>query len=112
VNRQGLASPADLTRYELARLDSLNDVRNRLLDEGKYLAQEGRHIRVYLPSENEGAIRRYESDGSAKLDRARRLAASTPSAPSSNVAQTASRVFMKTTVPGVNRKQKPARPAA
>ena len=62
----------------LAELAAVDYVRNILLGEGKYLAQQNGDYRILLPSENARQVHQYMSHADKKLKRALKLSRNTP----------------------------------
>lgn len=78
----------DLSLREVAAIDQ---VRDRLLDQGKTIKLDGTAYRIPLPSENAKVIADYHASARRKLKRAERLARSSPSANARDDNQFASR---------------------
>lgn len=69
---------AQIKADSVVELSVSGRVRERLLDEGRYLGKVGDYYRVYLPSENANKAAGYLASSAKKAARASRLLASTP----------------------------------
>ena len=72
------ASKASIQKYELEELTVTGFIRDKLLNEGKYLKGERDAYRVLLPSENAGQVMSYMNSADNKLKRALKLNKNTP----------------------------------
>ena len=62
----------------LVELSAIDDVRELLLNEGKYIAGTADGYRILTPGENSGQIDRYLSNAQNKIRRARKLERTAP----------------------------------
>ena len=67
------AQRVDIDRQALQELSCIDYVRNKLLNEGKYIKQERDSYRVLLPSENTGQVLSYMTSADNKLKRGIKL---------------------------------------
>ena len=95
VSIPAVASKKVFDALQLQILDAVATVRNALLDEGKYLAQDRGAYRIYLPSENAKQVKSYLKHGDAKYKRAQRLHKSTPTQPGDAPSNTIVRIISK-----------------
>ena len=72
------ATRAEMKRLELEELKVTGYIRDKLLNQGKYLKGEKDSYRVLLPSENAGQIISYMESADRKLKRALKLNRNTP----------------------------------
>lgn len=63
---------------DLFVLSAIDNVRQKLLNEGKYLAQSGGNYRILLPSENRSQCSKYIAAAQRKLKKSLRLSVNTP----------------------------------
>ena len=73
-----IGSRADFDNMALSELNYANYIRNKLLNEGKYLKGERDSYRILLPSENAGQIMSLMNSASNKLKRSIKLNSNTP----------------------------------
>ena len=79
----------------LQELGAIDYVRNILINEGKYLAKSHDNYRIFLPSENAGAVAAYMDAADNKMKRAHRLAKNTPSTETFIPSNLTTRLMMK-----------------
>ena len=72
------AMKADIDRQTLQELAVTDYIRNKLLNEGKYLKGDGESYRVLLPSENAAQVLSYMNSADSKLKRGIKLNNNTP----------------------------------
>jgi hypothetical protein len=107
----GLAMPetgtkADFDNIALKELSAIDYCRNVLLDEGKYLSQDGQGYRILLPSENRAQVNAYMDHARNKMRRAQKLLRSMPTLDTDSTdyaANMEARIQMK--IDGLKRKQ-------
>jgi hypothetical protein len=68
----------DFDEIILAELSAIDYVRNRLLNDGKYLTSQNGDYRILLPSENKRQVELYMKSADKKLSRAYKLSINTP----------------------------------
>ncbi len=69
----------EINEQQLQELSATDYIRNKLLNEGKYLKQTKDSYRVLLPSENANQVLSYMSSADNKLKRGLKLNSNTPS---------------------------------
>ncbi len=84
----------DFARIELLELSAVDHVRQRLIENGMYIARSPDGYRVLLPSENLRQVDAYMRSASRKVTRARKLQEMTPAA-SDRPDGRAARIFMR-----------------
>jgi hypothetical protein len=88
-----VGSRRDFERIALIELAAIDYVKNRLVDEGKWLTRQGSEYYIPLPSENAHFIDNMLASAQRKLKRARRLRSNTQ-AEEATTDQTASKILM------------------
>lgn len=73
-----MATYKEFKNVELKELQCVGFVRDKLLRQGKYLAQNGETYRVLLPSENKTQTEAYMNSADRKLKKAIMLSKNTP----------------------------------
>lgn len=73
-----MGTQAEFASLSLRELAGVDYVRNHLLGEGKYLANDKGDYRVVLPSENARRVELYINSADKKLRRALKLSRNTP----------------------------------
>lgn len=89
-----VGTKAAFDELALRELGAIDQIRNALLDHGKYLTACEGGYRILLPSENQKQVHAYMKSADRKLRRAQRLSANTPQAPGI-VDSTQSRIHLK-----------------
>jgi hypothetical protein len=79
----------------LKELSAIDYCRNALLNEGKYLTQDGSGYRVLLPSENRAQVDTYMNHADNKLKRALKLLRNTPAIDTETPDNTEARLTIK-----------------
>ncbi len=72
------AERRDIEKQVLEELTCIDYVRNKLLNEGKYIKRDGDIYRVLLPSENAGQVLSYMNSADNKLKKGIKLNTNTP----------------------------------
>lgn len=88
------ASKGVFERLALLELAAVDYVRNRILDQGMYLARTGERYRILSPTENKNQVEKYMRSSAKKLSRANKLSSNTPKT-SSQTANTSGRLLMQ-----------------
>lgn len=78
IEMPDVASKRVFDGLALRELSATDYVRNVLLGEGKYLAQDRGEYRILLPSQNHEQVERYMSNADSKLKRALKLVRNMP----------------------------------
>lgn len=73
-----MATYKEFKAFELKELQCVGYVRDKLLKQGKYLAQSGETYRILLPSENKTQTEAYMNSADRKLKKAILLSKNTP----------------------------------
>ena len=90
-----VATKKEFDQLSLIELGAVDYVRNILLGQGMYLAQQNGDYRILLPSENTRQVELYVSSADKKLNRALKLSRNTPRPPGHTNCQMESRILMK-----------------
>lgn len=90
-----LGTKSEFDSIALKELSAIDYVRNVLLDEGKYLKQDGDGYRILLPSENAVQINNFMLSANRKLRRAHRLSKSSQVEPSKTSMNTEARMAVQ-----------------
>lgn len=78
IHIEGIDTYAEFLQAQQTEKFKMLALKDILLNEGKYLKQDGDLYRVLLPSENLAQVARYEEGANAKLRRGRLLLSNTP----------------------------------
>lgn len=99
-NLLGLETPETATFREwedlrLAEISAISAVRNKLLDEGKYLKACREFYRVLSPAENHEQAELYDQQARRKLAKGRKLLQNTPILAESSPSNKAARMLLR-----------------
>ena len=90
-----MATKATYDEITLQELGIIDHIRNKLLNEGKYLSQKNGDYSVLLPSQNEKIVLNYMAQATRKLNRGLKLNKNTPVAVSTVSSHDEARMHMK-----------------
>jgi hypothetical protein len=90
-----LGTLTQFNQIALLELAAIDYCRSVLLNEGKYITQDGGVYRILLPHENARQVEIYISSADRKLTRALKLSRNTPRQASGDVSQTQARIMMR-----------------
>lgn len=89
-----IGTKRDFDAASLAELSAMDQVREALLGEGKYLAGSGDGYRILTPAENGAQVDRYLGQAQNKIRRARKLERTSPPMSDGQPSQLAARLMM------------------
>ena len=95
IEMPAYASKATYDALSLKELSAIDYVRDKLLDEGKYLVGRRGDYEVLLPSQNAKQVELYMSSADRKLRRAQRLLSNTPQPVAAATDNKSARIMLK-----------------